>query len=278
MADSNEDLQLLYGLTDVKKITKGKRILSSLIDFLILVITYGVLFYTVGTISIKACSKNNIDAINSEVIRICDNYNYPYKEGYEYGIYTLDTEKYFATQKEMNPSLSDDELAQKSTTAFNNLTEGLNNSDVYNENYNKFYRNYFLIYTSSMAIVNIVFELIIPMVDKKRRTIGMMITKQSLTNIKNNEICSNVKVMIRFFVLFVAECVLLRLLLTKFLFLILPLLELIFILATKQCFTLHEIVSGTKVIDARFVGLVEDHDDENVELNREKIISEENKK
>ena len=275
MSDTNEDLQLLYGLTDIKKITKGKRILSALIDFLIIVITYGMLFYTIGTISIKACSSNNIANINNEVVRICESYNYPYKEGYEYGIYTFDTDAYYDVQKQKNPSLSEDELAQKSSEAFNNLTEGLNNSDVYNTNYNEFYRNYFLIYTATIAIVNIAFELIIPMFDKKQRTIGMMIIKQALVNIKNNEICSNVKVMIRFFILFVAECVLFRLLLTKFLFLILPLLALIFILATKQCFTLHEVASGTKVIDARFIGLVEDNkNDDNVELNQENLKNE----
>lgn len=258
MANANDDLELLYGMKDVEKISKKKRFLSAFIDFLIFVLFYVLLFYTIGTKCIERYSASYIQNINNEVIRICDANEYPYMKGSDYGIYTLDSSAYLKELKEKDSTLSDDDIAEKCQTALTNLQTKLNESETYKKNYGKFYRNYFLVYTGSIAISLLTFELIIPIFDKKKRTIGMMICKQALVNLKNNELASNVKIMLRFFILFVVENILFRYFLTSFLYIILPLLATIFVVATKPALTLHEILSGTKVIQEQFIGLQED--------------------
>jgi len=270
LANANDDLELLYGMKDVEKISKKKRFLSALIDFLIFVLFYVLLFYTIGTKCIERYSSTYIQNINNEVIRICDANEYPYMKGSDYGIYTLDSTTYLQTLKEKDSTLSADDIAEKCQNAISNLQTKLNESEIYKKNYGKFYRNYFLVYTVSIAISLLTFELIIPIFDKKKRTIGMMICKQALVNLKNNELASNQKIMLRFFVLFVVENIIFRYIMTSFLYIILPLLATIFVVATKPALTLHEILSGTKVIQEKFIGLQEELPEENQPESKQK--------
>lgn len=257
MADANEDLALLYGQKEREKITKKRRFLSALIDFLLMVGLYLALFYTLGSFCIEKIASAPIERINQEVIRICEENNFPYMQGNQYKLYTLDTAAYIEQVKKEDSSLSQDDAVEKCQKAMSTLSEGLQKSATYTKDYSEFQKDYLFIYTLTIAVVLVPLELMIPIFDKKRRTIGMMITKQALVNAKDNLPASNVKVMIRFFLLFIIENFVFKLIMANYLYPLLALLGTIFVLATRECYTFHDVVSRTKVINQEFIGLEE---------------------
>ena len=93
------------------------------------------------------------------------------------------------------------------------------------------------------------------MINKK--TIGNYITKTTICNSKNNQITSNIKISIRFLLILILNIIIPYVILNSLSFITIPLIELMFIIITKNKQTLINLISSTKIIEDKYINLIE---------------------
>lgn len=259
MANANDDLRGLYGEINFKKITKKRRILSSFIDFLLIVITYLLIFNFLGKPVITKIAKNDIDDINFITTQICEENSFPYRINQQnYNLVEIDMENYVAQLLNEDGSLSEEEAFDKYFDAVGKLTEKLTSDSNYVRYYSTFHTKCLYAYTISILLPVFIFEFIIPLTNKGRKTIGKFSTSTSLVNSKNNCTISNIKLVLRFIFIFVIEFVLFQIIFNQFSIIILALCELMFMLISQNVSSIHDLVVQTKVISDKYVNLIEE--------------------
>lgn len=118
---------------------------------------------------------------------------------------------------------------------------------------------------SSYFVSLLIFYLIIPIISKKRQTLGKMVMRLTVVDVKTNKTAKIYQMCIRFAALAIIEFFL-SLLLSNFLYL--PLLvSIILMIVTKNNSAIHDYVASTMVIEVPYVNpyLAQNINEENVE-------------
>ena len=257
-----EDLEALYGDgTPLKKIRVGRRILTELVDFSLVVGVYCLLFYLVGNFVIPSIAQNSITNINEIFQEKSESRGYgelTKPSSSNYGFVDLDEVLFTTYYQDKNPGASDEECFQKYIETRESIYKAVIEDDNYTSNMAGFNLTYISTYAVSLFIPILIFQLVIPLFNKNGRTIGMIITKTSMVNLMNNERPPKYKLLIRFFVIFLIEFLLVKYVFSDFIFLILPLIYLATLFPTKSRLVSHDFLSATKIIESKYVGLIEE--------------------
>lgn len=265
MANTEDDLLALYGETVApqKKIGNGRRLLTQLIDFVLVAGVFLLAFIFGGEPLIAHISKPNIDAINLVYQEMCDERGYVAVPNNEFGFYQVEVNSFMDNYIAAHPTVSEEEAYDKYIEARGEVDLAITKTDVYKENHRVFYWNYIWNLALFLLVPILVFELLVPVFDKKyHRTIGMYITKTVMVNKKNNQTAFPQKLILRFFVTYIIEYFIFLLLMQLMGLLISFLLMAMFILATKRKYAPHDFFSFTKIIEKRYFGLIEEEEPE----------------
>ena len=255
MNNDIQDLDALYGNIKTIKITKKRRYLSFIIDFFIILLIYFPLFNFATKPIITNVAQNDIQEINNITISICEQNNYPYIVNYSnYKLIEIDMNKFI--EEKMKENITQEKAYDQYFDAYNNLNDKLINNTEYIKYYSSFHvKNvYGAILTSLIPLL--IFQLILPLISKK--TIGNYITKTTISNSKNNQKTSNIKISLRFLLIFILNTIIPYVLFNFITFIMIPLIELMFIIITKNKQTLINLISSTKVIEDKYINLIEE--------------------
>ena len=118
--------------------------------------------------------------------------------------------------------------------------------DGYTETYRKFNSIYLLNFISCICVSTLIFELIIPLCNKRHKTIGMMIFKSNLVN-RDNIVASNSKILLRFLFIQIIELIAVYLLINWIGILFETLITLVLISFTGNRYALHDLVTNLHV-------------------------------
>lgn len=255
MANDSKDLEALYGNTPLIKITKKRRYLSFLLDFFIILLIYLPLFSFATKPIITNIAQNDIQEINNITISICNQNNYPYiVNNSNYKLIEIDINKF--VEEKMKENITQEKAYDQYFDAYNNLNDKLMNNSEYIKYYSAFHVKNVYGAILTVLIPLIIFQFIIPLINKK--TIGNYITKTTICNLKNNQITSNIKISIRFLLILILNIIIPYVILNSLSFITIPLIELMFIIITKNKQTLINLISSTKIIEDKYINLIEE--------------------
>lgn len=198
----NADENLILDELSKKKVTTWQRLASFFIDTVLFIGIYFALFFTVGNIAISNIPKNSIGIINEAYKTECVNREVPYKEG-TYGIYEVDKDKY--VEKILSNFDSYDSAINHYNDVYYEIDTAIQSYDGYSKAYNKFASTYYTTLLTSALIPALALFFILPACTKKKKTVGMLITKTSLAQDKTNIVCSTGRVATRFFTIYAIE-------------------------------------------------------------------------
>lgn len=258
--NNTNDLEILYGIQPTgPQVTTKKKIFSELINLTLIMITFLILFMTIGKkVIIPKYSQDAINSINEIYQRIAD------EEGYEvitiksnYGFIEISEDKFIEQYLKENPDSNDTEAFEKYIDTRFEMIENVRkdpNFKIYN---GRFSSVYFITFILLIFVITFVFEFMIPVLNKKTATIGMLITKLSITNVNDNDYPNKLKLLPRYMVILLIEHILLRYFFGNVYFIVSFLINIIIIFATPNKMVLHDIASMTKVIRTNYVGYIE---------------------
>lgn len=260
MSQQNEDLEKLYSPNArQKKIGKGKRILSFLIDFLFILLVFFPLSIFVSKPIITSFSSDSIAKINEVAKEIYEENNLPYMTNKQnYNLIEIDYDSFIIMTKQENPTYTDEKINDLYFESYRKSQELIQSKGKYIDNYSVFYIKYLFINSITMLIPIFINYFLIPLLNKKRKSIGSFITKTSLVNVKDNNPISQVKVLLRFIFIFIVEFLLLYSIFNTYFFIVYPLMQIIFMLPTKNNYEIHDIVTRSIIIEDQYVGLIEE--------------------
>lgn len=190
----NQDENLILDELTKKKVSVWKRFATFFTDLILIVGIFIALFFTVGDLTISNVAKSSIGKINEIYASECVKRDVPYKEG-TYGIYEVDKDKYIA--KIIGTSASYEDAMEKYNNMYYEIDTAIQSGEGYSDAYIKFSATYYVSFLVSAFIPTFVFLFLIPVLNKGRKTIGMLITKTSLAQDKTNVICSGGRVGVR---------------------------------------------------------------------------------
>lgn len=226
-----------------KKLSTWKRIASFLLDSLVLTIVILGLFYTLGTVAITYYACDAIGTIDTIYAEECAKEHVDYKVSH-YGIYQLDKDAYL-TQYTQDDSHTFDEAME----AYNNLYYEIDTNIQCYPNYSSAYQTFTTAYYLSLIvcffIASFIFLFLIPLLNKKHKTLSMMLIKASLVDDKTNIITSNIKVFLRWFTIFSIEICIVYAVAQVIGILFLMIINIILISFSKKKKTLHDFATGT---------------------------------
>jgi len=260
MENINNNYSEFYNITKKTKITLWKRLRTYFVDFAFFLILYFALFYGAGVFGIEAMASDAIEGMNERIVYVCEQYDYPYKAGSNFGIYEIDEEVYIDKLQAADPSLTEAEGYDIYFEAQSTQLADLSNDANYILNYSKFHTSYLFVDAVCMLLPNIIFVCIIPIYDKENRTLGMKIFKQSLVNTKDERAAYKYKHIMRFVILF-TECFVTKVVFNYWAFLALPLMELVIIISTPKKLSIFDAISFTRVIETDTVDRTEEGTD-----------------
>lgn len=226
-----------------KKYSITKRMLIFLIDGILTIGTIFALFFGICQFIIPSLANNEISQLNTWYQEICVSENVPYTEG-TYGIYKIDSKKYILQLSEQG--IEEDKLMETYLQKVDELDDKLAKVDGYAETYRKFNSIYLLNFISCICISTLIFELIIPLCNKRHKTIGMMIFKSNLVN-RDNIVASNSKILLRFLFIQIVELIAVYLLINWIGILFETLITLVLISFTGNRYALHDLVTNLHV-------------------------------
>lgn len=236
-----------------------KRLVVYYIDFVIIFLTYFLLFFFACKPIITNTSKTYVDKINECYIEACNNLNQGEYQGYlmvdttnNYGIQDLSKDEYSKTQKELNINITEEELEEKYTEAISKVEEKVSTMPVFLTNYNNFQRNYYLIVLLDLILVCFIYVLLIPLLNKDNKTIAMFIFKLAYVNIKDENHIMKYKILLRFLLEVLIDFVSIMIL-GEFFVLLPLLLSTILILATKNRLSIIDGITQSKIIDSNLI-------------------------
>ena len=156
----------------------------------------------------------------------------------------------------MKENITQEKAYDQYFDAYNNLNNKLINSSEYIKYYSAFHVKNVYGAILTVLIPLIIFQFIIPLINKK--TVGNYITKTTICNSKNNQITSNIKISIRFLLILILNIIIPYVILNLLSFITIPLIELMFIIITKNKQTLINLISSTKIIEDKYINLIEE--------------------
>jgi len=260
MENINNNYSEFYNITKKTKITMWKRLRTYFVDFGFFLILYFALFYGAGVYGIEAMASEAIEGMNERIAYVCDQYDYPYKAGSNFGIYEIDEEVYIDRLQAADPSLTEAEGYDIYFDAQTIQLDDLATDADYITSYSQFHTSYLFIDAICILLPNIILVCIIPIYDKENRTLGMKIFKQSLVNTKDERLAYKYKHIVRFAILF-TECFVTKVVFNYWAFLALPLMELVIIISTHNKLSIFDATSFTKMIETDTVDRTEEGTD-----------------
>ena len=229
----------------IKKISSFKRIAIFIIDATISFMVFIILFLSIGNISIIEIEKENIKSLNEIYIKECLNMNIPYTNDNQYGLVEIDFSSF------MDQKINEGHTYEDAYSMYNEtdslILNNLENNTTYVASYNSFYVTYNLTTIIMMFISLFIFQLLIPILNKKPQTLGMKIFKTTIVDSKNNIIISNKQTLLRFFTIFVSEFVLVYILVNCLGLIFVILASFFSISLTKRKSSLHDLILKTDV-------------------------------
>lgn len=252
MNNSSQDVQLFYGISKVKKITLGKRVLIYFVDFFFFLILYFAIFYSAGVRIISAVSQEAISGLNSQIALACQDFDYPYGPGSDFGIFELKEDEFIDDLQTAHPELSEQDCYDLFFEADNKLNSSLSTNTQYIKFYSEFHRNYLLTDAACMLVPNLILIFLIPLYNRENRTLGMMIFKTTLTDSKDCRQTSKYKHIPRF-VIFFLELFITKVVFNYYSFITLPLMELVVMISTPKRQTIYDALSFTRVVNSESV-------------------------
>lgn len=133
--------------------------------------------------------------------------------------------------------------------AINKYKELLNSNDEYKNAIFGASLHRYLISVISCLLMESIFFLLVPLINKKRATLGQLLTGISLYSLRFEKYSRWYHVLGRFLFIFLIESSLLYLLTGIYTFLLIPVLNLIMILLNKNGRTIRDLISGTMLIE-----------------------------
>lgn len=228
-----------------EKFSIWKRMLIFLIDGIMVVGVVIALFLTVCYKSISYFAKNEVNNLNGMYQTLCEQKGVPYKSG-SYGIYRVDNEKYIEIL--INDGFKEEEAVKKSYEMVDTLDDLMTKEDNYATNFNKFYSIYLLHLTTTIVITTLIFQFIVPISNKKHRTIGMMIFKAVPVD-KENIIIKNTTLLLRFLIILVVELLLAYLVANWMAILFVALGSFVLISFTNKRLSIHDAILKIHLVD-----------------------------
>lgn len=229
-----------------EKFSVWKRFLIFLIDGITTVGVTLALFLTVCNYSISALAKTQINNINVIMQEVCTEKSVPYKEG-RYGLYRVDTDKYIQLLEESG--MAGDKAVEEGYNMVEKIDDLVVANKNYKDNYHKFRQIYLVNFIACLSISTIVFQLVIPLTNKNRRTLGMMTCRASLVDAENI-IVDNKMAFFRFGVILLLELVAVYLIIGWLGIIFEALISIFIISITNRRLTIHDALLRTKIIDS----------------------------
>lgn len=240
-----------------KKIKISKKIYAEITNILLIFIVTILTFNLIGKKIIKdSWGKDYVDNINVIFNEITIEDDLPTKINNEYGFLDLDEDlfiKEYIDKNDVSNELAFEKFLETRANTYSKIRE----DELFKEYNAKFNSIYFMTYGIFLFLPIFVFEFLIIIFNKKNKNLGMMIFKQSIVNSRNNEYPHKFKLLLRFFVIYLIEHLLLRLFFGNAYLIILLLAHLILVFPTKNRVIIHDIFSLTKVIEDEYVGYTE---------------------
>lgn len=255
MSNEDEDLARLYDkASQTKKAPFGKRIASFFIDFGFFLGAYCLIFFLAATPLIKEASKDSIASINETYSYHCDEHDYPYSANEaNFGFFEMDDDAYVTALREKNPSLSENEAYDQYFTSYNSLITEVHADPKYVAAYGDFQKWYLFMDMLSYLIPLAIFELAIPLLNRERKTLSGFILHLSRVKTRDTRLANGYRLVIRFFVIFLFEFFLLTVFLNYWSLLLMPLGNMIMVLALPKRQTIGDLASGTMLLNSALV-------------------------
>jgi hypothetical protein len=255
MPNSDEDLARLYNAkAKAKKIGLGRRIAAFFIDFGLLIGVYCLIFFLAATPIIKNVSAMAIGDINATYALHCEGHGYPYYTNEaNFGFYEMDDGKYVADLRSNDPSLTEEEAYDEYFDAYNGLVSEVKADAAYVTAYSEFQKWYLFFDMLSYLIPAMAFELAVPLLNKDRKTVSGFLLGASRVNTSDDRPVKGYKILIRFGVIFLVELFGFKVLLNYWSLLVIPLANLIMILAIPSRITLSGLCSASRLVETRLV-------------------------
>ncbi len=240
-----------------------KRILAAFIDFFCVFFVFYVgsyICHTSETFANKFKIEEKYNAINNIVcdsflengLGYIDDNEKRTCQAYSYNEYI---ENHLAEYKENYLDKTDDEVKKIIYDDYVKLAEKhdayLNNNDIYQENLNALVNIDNGIFYTFSFLGEAIFLLIIPLTNKKHKTVGKCLLKLRLVTTKDLEVQQK-HILIKFVCLYGIETVLYSLFLgTDSLILFVPLISLMVILFSPRRQNIHHMISNTMIVDEK---------------------------
>ena len=227
-----------------------KRISIFLIDGLMSFISFLLLFFALGTFCIEKISANNIKEMNDYSTAIYIREDLPFEKNWPFYITELDYDKYIDHEVAKNISVEDANSHYHETVA--KVEKELNEIPEYKDAYNKFYLTYITTVLISISIPLFIFQLVIPMTNKKHQTLSMMMFKCAIVDSSTSTFVSNIKILLRFLILYTIEFLLVYILINWIGIIFVALITFCVISFTQNRSTIHDLFLKTKVQDLEY--------------------------
>ena len=227
-----------------QKYSIWKRLFIYLIDG---ITTLGLavgLFFSLGNITIPAIAKNEITSLNNMFEQICVEQDVPYKKS-SYGLYRIDGDKYIEILIE-SEGLSEKDATNKYIEKINELDDLLSQQEGYDKAFDKFYAIYVINLIGCMCISSLIFQLIIPLTNKRHKTLGMLACNANLVD-RDNIVASNLKVALRFLIIQLVELILVYMLFKWLGIVFEVLITLVLISFSRKRLALHDALLGLHI-------------------------------
>ena len=230
-----------------------QRLAGGIIDICLILLS----FWGLHTLLLKTPIANSFNSYRHDALVILDNYKL--ESGYGEKIYITDENK-----RELEDYLSYEEKVDNETKTYvvkekgnatkeeyESYTTMVKESDEYKSaNFNMRLMNYLIILLSG-GVVEILFLFIIPLLNKRRATLGEIFSEQGLFSIKYEEYARWYHLLIRFLFIFIFESALPYLFLDIYSFIVMPVLFLIIASIGSKGRNLHDLISRTMKIDKK---------------------------
>ncbi len=227
------------------KISIWKRIFIFLFDFVTAAFVSITLLFSIGNPALTSVSKNDINQMNIIVADVCESFSYPTEIESIYGLLQINQDAYM--EQKISENMNEEQAYEEYQKAYNKLNEELQKNEIYYSAYKNFYIKYSLTEILCVFISLLFFQLIIPFLNSKKQTLGMLLFKAACVD-KNNVILSKNKITLRFFMIFIVEFLSVYLLLSIIGEIFLVLITLVTISLTKDKSTFHDLLIKSKLI------------------------------
>ena len=227
-----------------EKISIWKRIFIFLIDFITALILCIALLYSIGNPIVSSIAKNDINKMNVAIEGVCEKYSYPTEYDSIYGLLQLNQEEII--DNKIKENMTHEQAFESYMEIYNKLYEELNANEMYASAYKNFYIKYTFTEIGCAFSSLLIFQLIIPLANKKKQSLGMMMFQASCVD-KDNIALSNIKITLRFFMIFLVEFLTVYLILSILGEIFLVLISLVMISLTKNRSTVHDLILKSKI-------------------------------